>query len=70
MTPQTDNMHEGKPHFKVYSSPASQWAGVPLLGLVEKGYPDGEYEVEDVDLRKSKYSHIYLRSFVLILILS
>jgi hypothetical protein len=45
-------MHQGKPHFKVYSSPASQWAGVPLLGLIEAGYPEGEFEVEDVDLSK------------------
>ena len=45
-------MHEGKPHFKLYSSPASQWAGVPLLGLAEKGYDEKEYEVENVDLRK------------------
>ena len=46
-------MHEGKPHFKLYSSTASQWAGVPLLGLVENGYDEKEYEVEDVDLRKN-----------------
>jgi hypothetical protein len=47
-------MHEGKPHFKLYSSSASQWAGVPLLGLVEKGYDTNEYEVEDVDLSKNQ----------------
>ncbi|OCT54503.1 hypothetical protein CLCR_00909 [Cladophialophora carrionii] len=43
-------MHPGAPHFKLYSSPASQWAGVPLLGLVEKGYDEKEYEVENIDL--------------------
>jgi hypothetical protein len=46
-------MHQGLPHFKLYSSTASQWAGVPLLGIVEKGYKEDSYEVEDVDLRKS-----------------
>lgn len=50
----TKNMHTGQPHFKLYSSPASQWAGVPLLGLAEKAYDEKEYEVENVDL--SEYS--------------
>ncbi|KIW90455.1 uncharacterized protein Z519_09101 [Cladophialophora bantiana CBS 173.52] len=43
-------MGNANPLFKIYSSTASQWAGVPLLGLAEKGYPEGSYEVEDVDL--------------------
>ncbi|OQV01225.1 Glutathione S-transferase, domain-containing protein [Cladophialophora immunda] len=45
-------MQDSKPLFKIYSSTASQWAGVPLLGLVEKGYAKGSYEVENIDLRK------------------
>ncbi|OAG39159.1 hypothetical protein AYO21_06542 [Fonsecaea monophora] len=45
-------MQDQKPTalFKIYSSTASQWAGVPLLGLVEKGYPEGSYEVDNIDL--------------------
>lgn len=45
-------MHQGHPHFKVYSSTASQWAGVPLLGLVEKGFDESQYEIENIDLCK------------------
>ena len=34
----------------VYSSTASQWANVPLLGLVEKGFEPHEYDVKEIDL--------------------
>ncbi len=46
-------MHEGKPHFKIYVTPPSQWANVPLLGLAEKGYDETEYELVEVDLCES-----------------
>jgi len=51
------NMQDGKPRFKVYSSNASQWAGVVLLGLAEKGYPEGSYEVENIDLLSAGNFH-------------
>ncbi|KAF2092355.1 hypothetical protein NA57DRAFT_69831 [Rhizodiscina lignyota] len=34
----------------VYSSTASQWAGVPLLGLAEKDMKEDEYKIEEIDL--------------------
>jgi glutathione S-transferase len=43
-------MTHGPPHFTLYSSPVSQWASVPLLGLVEKGCQPHEYDVKDIDL--------------------
>lgn len=37
--------------FTLYSSPQSQWANVPQLGLAEKGYNESEYDVKNLDLR-------------------
>jgi hypothetical protein len=34
----------------LYSYVGSQWAGVPLLGLAEKGYDENEYDVKEIDL--------------------
>jgi hypothetical protein len=34
----------------LYSSLASQWANVPKLGLVEKGFKKGEVEIKEIDL--------------------
>ncbi|KAK5056139.1 hypothetical protein LTR84_012692 [Exophiala bonariae] len=36
--------------FVLYSSAVSQWAMVPQLGLIEKGYKPDEYEVKELDL--------------------
>ncbi|KAH8893080.1 hypothetical protein GQ53DRAFT_793771 [Thozetella sp. PMI_491] len=36
--------------FTLYSFVGSQWAGVPHLGLAEKGYRREEYDIEEVDL--------------------
>lgn len=36
--------------FTLYSYAGSQWAGVPLLTLAEKGFDKAEYEIKDVDL--------------------
>ncbi|KAF2100133.1 hypothetical protein NA57DRAFT_75633 [Rhizodiscina lignyota] len=43
-------MHDTAGKFIVYSSPESQWANVPLLGLVEKGYAPDDYEIKDLSL--------------------
>jgi len=34
----------------LYSFVGSQWAGVPWLGLAEKGYQDDEFDVKEIDL--------------------
>ena len=34
----------------LYSSVVSQWANVPHLGLVEKGFGKDEVEIKEVDL--------------------
>ncbi|KAK6379374.1 hypothetical protein LTS17_006292 [Exophiala oligosperma] len=38
------------PKFTIYSSEASQWAMVPLLGIQEKGIQPHEYEHREIDL--------------------
>ncbi|KIX04798.1 uncharacterized protein Z518_05669 [Rhinocladiella mackenziei CBS 650.93] len=43
-------MAAGTPKFTLYTSEASQWAMVPQLGLVEKGYLPHEFEAKEVDL--------------------
>jgi len=37
----------------LYSYVGSQWAGVPHLGLAEKGYDENEYDVKEIDLGES-----------------
>jgi hypothetical protein len=37
--------------FTLYTSVDSQWVGVPHLTILEKGYKDAEFELEEVSLR-------------------
>ena len=62
-TKKTTTMAATKSQFTLYTSPASQWAMVPHLGLIEKAYLPHEYSLEEVDLMGAGNFHIdYLKA--------